>query len=95
MNVVIRMDTSYNMDLSDSLIVKSFDDLKHFIMTVFPAVRVAFRFVIGAKPAVINALICWLNMKIAVKICKVAIKLPSDNPGEEPKQSEIGFFEQN
>ena len=61
-------------------------------MTIFPAFRITFWFMIRTEPAIINALISWFNMKIAVKVCKIAIVSSSDDPGKQAKKSQIGIF---
>jgi hypothetical protein len=48
--------------------------------------------VVRAEPAIINTLIGWFNMKIAVEICMIAVMPPSDNTGKQTEKSQIGFF---
>src|SRR5450759_211068 len=92
MKVISRMYASDDMNFSNSFIVKTFHNIKHLFMTIFPAFRITFWFMIRAEPAIINALISWFNMKIAVKVCKIAIVSSSDDPGKQAKKSQIGIF---
>src|ERR1035437_708279 len=92
MKIVRRMYTTDDMNFSNSLIVKTLHNVKHLFMAVFPAFRITFRFVVRTEPAIINTLIGWLNVKIAVEICKIAVVSPSDNSCKQTERCQIGFF---
>ena len=80
------------MNFSNIFIIKAFYNVKHLVMTVFPAFRISVRFMIGTEPAIINAFICGFNMKIMVEINKIAIMPASDNTCKQTKKCKISFF---
>src|SRR5665647_988617 len=88
------MNASDNMNFSYFLIIKTFYDIKHLFMTIFPAFGITFRLMVGTEPAVIYAFIGWFNMKIAIEVCIVAIMLSPANSGKQAQQGQIGFFKQ-
>src|ERR1035437_8807804 len=85
MKIVRRMYTTDDMNFRNSLIVKTLHNVKHLFMAVFPAFRITFRFVVRTEPAIINTLIGWFNVKIAVVS-------PSDNSCKQTERCQIGFF---
>ena len=52
-------------------------------MTVFPAFRISFRFMVGTESAVIDADISGLDVKVPVEKGKIAIMSSSCNTGKQ------------
>ena len=76
------MDSSHNVNFGNCFIVKLFYNAEHFFVTVFPAVTIAVRLVVGTESAIINANICGFNMKITVEVCEIVVVSAPDNPGK-------------
>ena len=86
------MHASDNMDFSDGLIIKTFYNIKHLFMAVFPAFRIPLRFMVRTKPAIINTFISWFYMKITVEICKIIIMSSPDNPCKKTQKNQISIL---
>ena len=65
-NIMVGMDTSCYVYLRNICIIKAFYFFKDLIMTEIPALRITFRLMILTEPAIVDAIVSRLNMKIPV-----------------------------
>src|SRR5512135_744051 len=90
--IVERVNAPDNVYFSNGLTVKFPDSLEHFVNAEFPGQFITPWPVIRTEPAVIDANISWLDVKIPVKACIVAVLSSSYNACKQGKGGRFSFF---